>query len=158
MYSKFQCGSKYKYYHVEAYCKFSARRNFFLCKNTCSTKCHHVEWMLTILNSETWMRSSQVWLRAKRGWYLANCECDLAKCGWDLAKRGWDLSNCGWDLAKCGWDIAKWLERLDVNAKVAPILGSIPAPSDTVESEGRKMKKCWITYFTRKTKEIPFIN
>ncbi len=32
------------------------------------------------------------------------------------------------------------LERLAVNAKVVRVLGSIPAPSDTVESEGRQMK------------------
>ncbi len=29
-----------------------------------------------------------------------------------------------------------WLERQTVNAKVATVLGSIPASSDTVESEG----------------------
>jgi hypothetical protein len=35
--------------------------------------------------------------------------------------------------------IAEWLERLAVNAKVATVLGgSIPASSDTVESEGRQ--------------------
>jgi hypothetical protein len=36
----------------------------------------------------------------------------------------------------CGCDLAEWLERLAVNAKVATDLGSIPASSDTVESEG----------------------
>ncbi len=40
-----------------------------------------------------------------------------------------------WDLAKCGWDLAKCLESLAVNAKVATLLSSIPASSDTVESE-----------------------
>jgi hypothetical protein len=35
-----------------------------------------------------------------------------------------------------------WLERLTANAKVATVLGSIPASSDTVESEGRQMKQC----------------
>jgi hypothetical protein len=39
----------------------------------------------------------------------------------------------------CGRDPAKWLERLAVNAKVATVLGSIAASSDTVESEGREM-------------------
>jgi hypothetical protein len=35
--------------------------------------------------------------------------------------------------------IAEWLEHLAVNAKVATVLGgSIPASSDTVESEGRQ--------------------
>ena len=35
--------------------------------------------------------------------------------------------------------IAKWLERLTANDVVATVLGSIPASSDTVESEGRQM-------------------
>jgi hypothetical protein len=38
--------------------------------------------------------------------------------------------------------VAKWLERLAVNAKVAAVLGSILASSDTVESEGQQMKQC----------------
>ncbi len=42
---------------------------------------------------------------------------------------------------KCGWDLAERLERLAVNAKVATVLAS----SDTVESEERQMKQCWIT-------------
>ncbi len=42
---------------------------------------------------------------------------------------------CGWDLAASGWDLAEWLEEfLTANAKVATVLGSIPASSDTVES------------------------
>ncbi len=52
-------------------------------------------------------------------------------------------------------DLAKWLERLTVDAKVAIVLGSIPASSDTVESEGRQKKQCWITYITRKPKNSP---
>ncbi len=36
-----------------------------------------------------------------------------------------------------GWDLADRLERLAVNAKVATVLGSIPASSDPVESERR---------------------
>ncbi len=38
--------------------------------------------------------------------------------------------------------VAEWLERLAVNAKVAIVLGSIPASSDTVESDGRQIKQC----------------
>jgi hypothetical protein len=41
-----------------------------------------------------------------------------------------------------GLDLAEWLERLAVNGDVATVLGSIPASSDTVESEGRQMKQC----------------
>jgi hypothetical protein len=45
-----------------------------------------------------------------------------------------------------GWDLAEWLKRLAVNGKVATVLGSIPASSDTEESEGRQMKQCWRTH------------
>ena len=49
-----------------------------------------------------------------------------------------------------GWDLAEWLERLTANAVVATVLGSIPASSDTVKSEGRQMKQCWISEIKRK--------
>ncbi len=49
-----------------------------------------------------------------------------------------------------GWDLADWLECLAVNVKVATVLGPNPASSDTVESEGRQMKQCWITFKCRK--------
>ncbi len=62
---------------------------------------------------------------------------------------GWDLAESGWDLADCGWDLAEWLKRLTANAKVAFVLGSIPASSDTVESEGWQMNQCWIKYGTQ---------
>jgi hypothetical protein len=52
-----------------------------------------------------------------------------------------------------GWDLVEWLERLAVNAKVATVLGSIPASSDTAESEGRQMKQCRRTY-TKKKKSV----
>ncbi len=54
-----------------------------------------------------------------------------------------------------GWDLAKWLEHPAVNAKEATVLGSISASSDTVESEGRQMTRCWITVSNRKTKKSP---
>jgi hypothetical protein len=56
----------------------------------------------------------------------------------DLYIRGWYLSK-GCDLA---WLRSKdgWLEPLTNNAKDAPVLGTIPASSDTVESEMRQMK------------------
>ncbi len=38
--------------------------------------------------------------------------------------------------------VAVWLERLSANAEVATALGSIPASSDTVESEGLLMNQC----------------
>jgi len=37
-------------------------------------------------------------------------------------------------------DEAERLERMAVNVKVATVLGSVPAFSDTVESEGRQYK------------------
>ena len=52
------------------------------------------------------------------------------------------------DIANnCGWDVAEWLERLTVITEVATVLGSIPASTDTVESEGRQMKQRWIKYW-----------
>jgi hypothetical protein len=36
----------------------------------------------------------------------------------------------------------EWLERLAVNAKAATVLDSIPASSNTVESEWRQMMQC----------------
>ncbi len=69
---------------------------------------------------------------------LSATKC-LKKYGLDLAGDGWDLAESGWDLAEDGWDLAEWFERLIANAKVATVLGSIPASSDTVESEGRQI-------------------
>ncbi len=34
--------------------------------------------------------------------------------------------------------------------KIAIVLGSIPASSDTVDSDGRLMNQCWITYIKKK--------
>ncbi len=44
------------------------------------------------------------------------------------------------------FNLAEWLERLAVDAQVATVLGSIPPSPDTVESEGRQMKQCWMKY------------
>ncbi len=40
------------------------------------------------------------------------------------------------------------IEHLTANAKVATVLGSIPASSDIVESEGRQMKLCLYKYLS----------
>ncbi len=56
-------------------------------------------------------------------------------------------------LRSCGRDLAEWLKRLTAN--VATVLDSIPASSDTVESEGRQMKQCWIAYIKIKNKIKP---
>ncbi len=45
------------------------------------------------------------------------------------------------------------ITRLTANAEVATVLGSIPASSDTVESERRQMKQCWIQSICRKEKK-----
>ncbi len=42
----------------------------------------------------------------------------------------------------------------DSKAEVAIVLGSIPASSDTVESEGRQMKQCWIQYIITKKSSL----
>ncbi len=73
--------------------------------------------------------------------YFRNCLYQKATF---LTEFVWGLVNCGWDLfqiylLQCGWDLVEWLERLAVYAKVAAVLGLIPASSDTVESEERQM-------------------
>ncbi len=50
-----------------------------------------------------------------------------------------------------GWDVAEWLEHLTAKTEVAAVLGSISASSDTVESEGRQTKQCWIQYIHKKS-------
>ncbi len=52
------------------------------------------------------------------------------------------LGECLWLEMDEIYSIAEWLERLTVNAEVANVLGSIPASSDTAESERRQMKQC----------------
>jgi hypothetical protein len=42
----------------------------------------------------------------------------------------------------CGRDLAEGLEHLTANARVATVLGAIPASSDTVKYEGWQMKQC----------------
>ncbi len=46
-------------------------------------------------------------------------------------------------------------KRLIANAEVATVLGSIPASSETVESEGRQMKQCWIIHRKKKNPKNP---
>ncbi len=49
--------------------------------------------------------------------------------------------------SNCGWVLAEWSERLAVNAKVATVLGSIPASSDTDEAAlNKKNPSFWIRY------------
>ncbi len=57
-------------------------------------------------------------------------------------------------------EIYSWVVRTSTaNAIVATVLGSIPAYSDTVDSEGRPMKQCWnlnIVHKNKKSKKSPF--
>jgi hypothetical protein len=70
---------------------------------------------------------------------------DLGHCRWDLAECRWDLADCGWDLSKYEQDLPEWLESVSLpNAKAATGLGSIPASSDTVESEGWQTNQSWM--------------
>jgi hypothetical protein len=54
------------------------------------------------------------------------------------------ITNCGRKR-----DLAKFLERPTANVKVAT------ESSDTVESERRKTKQCWIKYILKKQKNPP---
>ncbi len=41
--------------------------------------------------------------------------------------------------------------------KSQTVLGSIPASSQKVKSEGRQIKQCWIKYIKNPTKNSPYI-
>jgi hypothetical protein len=54
----------------------------------------------------------------------------IVLCAWIRSNReGWTRS------------IVEWLKRLSASFKVGTVLGSIPAFSDAIESEGRQMKQ-----------------
>jgi hypothetical protein len=55
----------------------------------------------------------------------------------------WMRSSQVWMRSSRVWIISSGVVRaLTANIKVATVLGSIPAFSDTMESEGRQTKKC----------------
>ncbi len=47
------------------------------------------------------------------------------------------------------------IQSMTANAKVATVLGLIPASSDTVEYEERQMKQCLIQYIVRYISKFP---
>ncbi len=55
------------------------------------------------------------------------------------------LTDDSWTLEER--DLAEWLVRLTANAKVVTSLGLVRASSDTVESERRQKKQCWIKHY-----------
>ncbi len=50
----------------------------------------------------------------------------------------------------CGWSSRVQVRASDCQCQIATVLGSIPASSDTVKSEGRQIKQCWIQYMKKK--------
>ncbi len=68
-------------------------------------------------------------------YFAVDVECRVANE--ILAK----LLSFGFQIYYLWMSLAEWLERLTANAAIAIVLGSIPATSDTVESEGRQMKQ-----------------
>ncbi len=54
------------------------------------------------------------------------------------------------------YNTSRVVRASDFNAEVATALGSIPASSDGVKSEGRQTKQCRIKY-TKKSKKIPLL-
>jgi hypothetical protein len=80
--------------------------------------------------AELWMRSRRVWMRSSRVWMRSNRVVDEMAELWMRSSRLWMRSS------------RVVIERLAANAKVATVLGAIPASSDAVESEGRQMKQC----------------
>jgi hypothetical protein len=68
--------------------------------------------------------------------------------------EGWGVM---WVRSSWLWVRSSWVVRVsDSQCRLSgSVLGSIPASSDTVESEGRQMKQCWISYIKRKYPKIP---
>ncbi len=98
----------------------------------------------SVMIAQPGARDGTIWVLEAHleSWRLS---LNLLGSAWAAEADSWDMeTQPGWELVKYGWDLTKWLEHLAVNAKVAPVLGSIPVSSDTVESEGRQMKQCWI--------------
>ena len=53
--------------------------------------------------------------------------------------------------------VVKAVKRFTDNAEVATVLGSNPASSYTVESEGRQVKQCWIQYIEKEIQKFPHV-
>ncbi len=78
---------------------------------------------------------------------LVHTRLDLIHTRLDLIHTRLDLIHTRLDLihvrsSQVVWSVWK--------AKVTKVLGSTWESSETVESEGRQMKQCWITYIKRK--------
>jgi hypothetical protein len=58
-------------------------------------------------------------------------------------------------LIVCVWDLAEWLARLAVNPKVATVLVSIPASSDTYKSDEAVLNN---VHKNIKLKKSPFLS
>ncbi len=68
----------------------------------------------------------------------------------------------GWALVQNGWDLADWLQRIWLlmqKSQQSWVRSQhLPWNSGTMESEGRQMKQCWMTYIKRKNlKKFPLI-
>jgi hypothetical protein len=86
-----------------------------------------------------WMRSSRVWMRSSRVWMRSSRV-------WMRSSRVWMRSSRVWMRSSR----SQWLRAIRVVrasdsqccSRKLTVLGSIPASSDTVESEGRQMQLC----------------
>ncbi len=88
---------------------------------------------------DVWMRSSRVWMRSSRVWMRSSRV-------WMRSSRVWMRSSRLWMRS------SRVVRASDSQCRmVSTVLDSIsPASSDTVESEGRQMKQCWISYMKKK--------
>ncbi len=88
-------------------------------------------------------------------------------CSANISKK--HFCNTSWNIHKCLIQVShdkKWMRSsLVVRAsgcqcqnRNSTVLDSIPTSSDTVESEGRQIKQCWIQYIEeKKSKKIPLL-
>jgi hypothetical protein len=91
-----------------------------------------------------WMRSNRVWMRSNRVWMRSSRVCMRSSRGWMRSSRVWTRSSRVWVRS------IRVVRASDSNAKVATVLGSISASSDTVEFEGWQVKQCRRKYVHEK--------
>jgi hypothetical protein len=77
------------------------------------------------------------WVNIRRSQFLIPCHKSISHVGVYGV-----ISSTNSARSHPQWMRSEWLESLTANAVVATVLGSIPASSDIVESEVRKMNQC----------------
>ncbi len=102
---------------------------------------------------EIWPKVDEIWPSVDEIWPKVDEIWPSVDEIWPGVDEIWPRLDEIWPSCWC--NLAERLERLTANAKCATVLGSIPASSDTVETEGRQMKQYWIKYITKCIQKSP---